>query len=333
MAAAVKVTAVIPVYNCEKYIGEALESALAQTYPLHEILVVDDGSTDGTREALRPYWDSIVYVYQKNAGEAAARNTGIRRASGEYIAFLDADDAWLAEKLRLQIEYFEAHPEIGLVYTDMTTFDDAGVLDKSVRISRRRTFHSGKIFPFLFREVLFCPSSVVFRKTCAEKVGGFDESFLIGCDYEMWLRMARRFEFGYVDRPLVMYRQHANMSSRKMGQIPQNGVPWQAKVLNRTLELYPEVRRELGESEVNRRLALPYMWLGRTWMDRGNHVEARKLIERAAQLSPWNLRYRLAYFATFLSPSQVSNATRLYRKFRRDTKTKAEADKTSEPAF
>jgi glycosyltransferase involved in cell wall biosynthesis len=310
------VSAIIPVYNCAKYIGKSIESVLAQTNRPHEIIVVDDGSTDGTYEALNPYLDSIIYVYQKNAGEPAARNTGIRHSSGEYIAFLDADDLWLPDKLQLQMDYFAAHPECSLVYTDMATFNENGILVKSVRAFRGRVYHGGRIFPYVFQETLFGSGSVVFRKDCCEKAGYFDESFLIGCDYEMWLRMSRHFEFGYVDKPLLMYRQHQEMNSRTLGTVPQNGMPWLAKVLNRILELHPEIRSELGESVVNQRLAVPYAWLGRTWMIQGDHAEARKLFSGALRLAPWNLHYRLLYLSTFLTPSHATKAADIYSKFR-----------------
>jgi len=326
-----KVSAIVPVYNCAQYVGKAIESILSQTCPAHEIIVVDDGSTDATREALEPYKNSIIYIYQKNAGEPAARNTGIRHSGGDYIAYLDADDLWLPDKLQLQMECFRAHPEYALVYTDMTTFDDQGVIECSVRASRGRVYRSGKIFPQLFRETLFGSGSVVLRKSAAEQVGGFDESFFVGSDYEMWLRMSRSFEFGYVDKPLLMYRQHRDMSTQKLGKVPQDGMPWQVKVLKRTLELFPEAERELGKSEINHRMAVPYMWLGRSWMDRGNRVEARRLISGAMQYNPWNPRYRFAYLATFLSPSLLAKVKNLYSRFRNPgtSKSKLSGDGTA----
>lgn len=312
-----KVSAIIPVYNCEKYVREAVESALAQTCPPHEIIVVDDGSTDGTREALDRYRNSIIYVCQKNAGEPAARNTGIQHASGEYIAFLDADDLWLPPKLQLQMDYFKAHPECALVYTDMMIFDDDGILDRSFRASHERVYRSGRIFQQIFFESLFNPSCVVFRKACIEKVGWFDESFLVGSDYDMWLRMARHFEFGYVDSPLLMYRQHPQMSTRGLGIALKDGMPWLARVLKTTLDRYPEALEELGEPAVNRRLALPYFWLGQAWMEQGRHVEARGLFSAALRYHRWSMLYHLAYLATFLTPSQISRVRSAYRKVRR----------------
>ena len=157
----------------------------------------------------------------------------------------------------------------------------------------------------------------MLRKHAAEAIGAFNESFLIGCDTEMWLRMSRHYEFGYVDKPLVMYRQHAQMATQTLASIPQGGMPWLAKVLNRTLELYPEIWEELGEAAVNRRLAIPYAWLGRTLMTQGNHVEGRKLLSGALRLTPWNIRYRVMYFCTFLRPSHATRVVSVYRKFRR----------------
>src|SRR5690242_5053753 len=105
------VSVIIPAYNSERYIADALRSVLAQTYMPQEIIVVDDGSSDGTARALDPFRSTIRYIYQKNRGEPAARNTGMREAKGDYIAFLDADDLWLPEKLDLQMTYLAAHPE------------------------------------------------------------------------------------------------------------------------------------------------------------------------------------------------------------------------------
>jgi len=326
-----KVSAIIPVYNCERYVGDAVESILAQTFPAHEIIVVDDGSSDATRQALDRFGASIIYVRQKNAGEPAARNTGMRRATGEFIAFLDADDLWLPDKLQAQMDLFAAHPKYSLVYTDMMTFNDQGILVESVRASRRRTYRGGRVFPQLFQETLFGSGSVVFRKSCLDTVGGFDESFFVGSDYEMWLRMARHFEFGYVDKPLLRYRQHAQMSTQTLGQVPQDGMPWLAKVLTSILARYPEAVAELGQAAINRRLGLLYMWLGRSWLDRGNHAMARKLFSGALQYSPRNPRYRLAYWATFLTPSQVSATAGVYRKFRKAL-TFAKSDDHAMPA-
>src|SRR5689334_19281127 len=112
-----RTSVVIPAYNYGRYLGRAIDSALAQTRPVDEIIVVDDGSTDNTREVAESFGERIIYVYQKNKGLSAARNTGIRKATGDWVAFLDADDWWHPDKIKRQLEAASKDPEIGLVYT------------------------------------------------------------------------------------------------------------------------------------------------------------------------------------------------------------------------
>lgn len=248
-----KVSVVIPVYNCERYIGDAIHSVQAQTYPASEIIVVDDGSSDGTAAAVQAC-SGVKYLRQQNRGEPAARNLGIQHAAGDLIAFLDGDDLWTPDKLALQIPCLQAHPAWAMIYSDMATFDDQGVIDGSVKERFQITFPQGNIFRQLFQETLFGSGSVVVRKDVFHKVGMFDESLLVGSDYEMWLRIARHFEVGYVDKPLLMYRQHSSMSTLNLGRALQHGMPWEAVVLKKVLEGYPAVAAECGRSLVNRRL-------------------------------------------------------------------------------
>jgi glycosyltransferase involved in cell wall biosynthesis len=308
------VSVVIPVYNNQPYVAAAVRSVLAQTHPPSEVIVVDDGSTDGTAEALEPYRNSVKYVYQENRGEPAARNRGIREAASEYIAFLDGDDLWLPNKLELQAEYLGGHSDCALVYTDMSTFDEHGIIDVSVKNRFRMILPSGRIFPALFMRALFGSGSVVFRKECVDKVGYFDEDLLVGSDYEMWLRISRNFELGVVDKPLLMYRHHATMSTRGLGLSMCRGVPWEVAVLRKILRLYPEAVAELGKSAVNRRLSKPYAGLASTRFRQRDYKSARPLLRKAVAFWPSNCRYWLLYGATFLHPAQIAAARKLYRK-------------------
>jgi glycosyltransferase involved in cell wall biosynthesis len=164
-----KVSVVIPTYNCSSYLKEAVDSVLNQTYRNYEVLVVDDGSSDGTRCTLEPYLDTINYIYQENRGAPAARNTGIRAATGEFIALLDADDVWLPEKLQLQMEYFESHENCSLVYTDMKTFDEHGVIEESIKLLKPLIFlaamssPSFSLKPYSRPALLFSAKSVYTR--------------------------------------------------------------------------------------------------------------------------------------------------------------------------
>src|SRR3990172_7360951 len=181
-----KVSVIIPTYNREKYIVETLQSVFEQTFTDYEVIVIDDGSTDNTSVVLKPYLDRIVYIRKPNGGQGSARNVGIKKAKGEYIAFLDSDDLWLPEKLEIQVRYLDGHPEAGLVFTDMVIFcqDESGMHQELKEIHYR----GGDIS---FRTLLkwnFVPNlTVMARQSCINTAGLFDESRdLIGIeDYDM----------------------------------------------------------------------------------------------------------------------------------------------------
>lgn len=126
------ISVIIPVYNCEKYINEAINSVLKQNYYPLEIIVVDDGSTDKTQEKIKEFGSQITYIYQKNGGTAKARNNGIKNAKGDYFAFLDADDIWVENKLKMQMEIFAKNPEIDLVFGQIQQFYSPD-LDESIK--------------------------------------------------------------------------------------------------------------------------------------------------------------------------------------------------------
>jgi len=308
------VSAVIPVYNNEAYIADAVKSVLSQTLLPTEIIVVDDGSTDGTAAALRTFGSSIRYVYQQNRGEPSARNRGIRESTCEYIAFLDGDDLWLPNKLELQMEYLRRHPTCALVYTDMSTFNENGVIDASVKELYQMSLPEGRVFPELFMRSLFGSGSVVFCRECLDRVGYFDEDLLVGSDYEMWLRIARHFELGAVDQPLLMYRFHASMATRGIGLKMCNGVPWEVAVLSKILRLYPEAIVELGSLAVKRRMSKPYAGLAYAKFRQSDYKNARPLLRKAIANWPTNAWYWMLYGATFLHPAQIAATRRLYRK-------------------
>lgn len=311
-----KVSVVIPVYNCERYIGDAIRSVQAQTYPAAEIIVVDDGSSDGTRQALQPFAGSIRYLQQHHGGVGAARNLGVAHASGDLIAFLDADDLWLPEKLKLQTGYLREHPDYALVYTDMSMFDEAGILHPSVKQWLGMTLPSGWIFKQLFAETLFAADSVMIRREYLQRVGSFDESLRSGEDYHMWLRLARHYQFGYIDRPLLMYRQHPGMTTRTLGSASAlpDGVPWEAVVIEKIVELYPEAVRELGASTVRQRLARTHFFLGCRRLAENDHRQARQSLGRALRYWRWELRYHIFYLASLFTPAQLARLKRLVRK-------------------
>jgi len=207
-----KVSVIIPTYNCARYVPEAVESVLHQTYQDYEVIVVDDGSTDNTEKVLQKYRDKIRYIKQKNSGVAAARNTGIREAHGEWVAFLDADDLWLPLKLKIQMEFSDRHPDVDFIYGDASSFNSNGVLTKSMFSERQP--HEGNVIKNLLSENFIPILSVIARKKCFEKAGFFKEGMKYSEDYEMWLRVAKFFKFGYITEVVVSYREHEKSASQ-----------------------------------------------------------------------------------------------------------------------
>jgi len=208
-----KVSVVTATYNYGHYLPGAIDSVLEQTYGDWELIIVDDGSTDNTAQVVRPYLaDSrIRYCRTANRGQPAAENEGIRRSSGEFVAFLDADDLWLPHKLDRQLGLFVAAPNLGVVYSHRLTIDPSGRLLPGVP----RPLFRGNILERLFRSNFVCFSSSVVRRSAFDALGLFSEDCRHASDYEFWLRVALRYEFDYVDEPLVMYRTgHANLTSR-----------------------------------------------------------------------------------------------------------------------
>jgi len=214
----IKVSTIIPAYNAAKFIDEAIDSVLDQTYQDFELIIVDDGSTDNTKELVQTYVeqypDKVRYIYQKNQGPAAARNTGIKASVGEFIAPLDSDDKWFPKRLEHCVRAIESDDRIGLVHTNTMGISEDGEL-LGVK-KRQKQFLSGHIFNDLFiRKVYISSPSVLFRRECCNKVGLFDEhKTCIGSeDREMWLRIAREYKILHIDKVLAYYRKVASSLS------------------------------------------------------------------------------------------------------------------------
>lgn len=205
---------IIPTYNRRELVQRAIDSVLAQTHPVDEILVVDDGSTDGTGEALRArYGERIRYHRQDNAGVSAARNAGMALATGRYFALLDSDDLWLPEKTARQVGWLDAHPEFGMVLCDVVRVDADG--------TPYDTFHrrdvlreDGWALRWLLLNPSLVPASVMFRREVFETCGGFDPTLRTAEDIDFHLRVARQWRIGVVEAPLVeAMRGHDGLSA------------------------------------------------------------------------------------------------------------------------
>jgi len=206
-----KLSVVIPTFNAAKYLPEALESVLNQTYRNFEIIVVDDGSTDDTKEVLAPYIKKIKYIYQNNAGPGSAKNAGIHTAKGEWIAFLDSDDYWEDYHLEELTKLQESEPDADLIYTGKRWVNRNGVAIKDAH--EQRSYPKGWIFEKMFQCNYVSSSSVVLaRRSTLIDLGGFNEAsvFRIAEDYDMWLRLSANYIIASSSKKSVNYRRHDN---------------------------------------------------------------------------------------------------------------------------
>ena len=213
-----EVTVIIPTHNRLATLPRALDSVLSQKYrggfetrPC-EIIVIDDGSTDGTASLVAEKYPQVSYVYQENQGPAAARNRGIRYARSEFIAFLDSDDEWRAGKLQAQLDFFEKNPDFLICQTEEIWIRNG----KRVNPMKKHQKYGGFIFEKCLPLCIVSPSAVMMHHRLFEEVGLFDESLPACEDYDLWLRIAARFPIGLIEKPhLTKYGGHADQTSHR----------------------------------------------------------------------------------------------------------------------
>ena len=218
-----KVSVIIPTYNNAQFLPETLDCVLNQTIKDVEVLVIDDGSTDNTKDVMAQYTDQypdqVKYVVQKNQGPAAARNNGIKQATGDYVAFVDSDDLWEKEKLEIQLAFLEKNPDYSFAYSDVYAMDEEGRIGKTMMSLKHPV--SGDIFyPLLKENFVSIPTSIVNRK-CFETVEGFceDPQIISTEDHHFWLKLANYFKGGFIDKPLAKYRiRSGSLSSQGIRQ-------------------------------------------------------------------------------------------------------------------
>ncbi len=208
------VSAIITTYNYGRFIGGAIDSVLHQTRPPDEVVIVDDGSTDETAAIVAPYRSQGVrYIYQQNSGAGAARNKGIQSTGGQLLAFLDADDRWMPNKLELQLEHLRLHPTAGLITGSewQVNLESKGApQDEGPVLFRRRPVGAAQLYRRLLVEnFVGNPSIVLVRRTRFERAGLFDEGLRLGQDWDMWIRIAWTCRIGIVDAPLLYFNFHS----------------------------------------------------------------------------------------------------------------------------
>lgn len=295
-----KVSVIIPLYNGERFIRDALESVLSQTFQDFEMIVVDDGSTDRGKDIVLDMKGPITYVYQENSGTAAARNQGVLNSRGEYIAFLDQDDRWYPQKLETQIRQLDDNPQIGIVYSDIDLIDDVeNILEHGhLRNLKEPSKEVGllRMFPEYPRPDAY-PSAVLMRREIFLRSGMFDPGFKRNCfeDVDLWFRIVRKKlgRFFFYPEPLIQIRRHPLQGGRNKQAMEENWLLLAKKLL----ELYSDDPRI---SALRLKLAQMFSHKGKYLIRDGDIKQGRKYFNRAFNCYPlyWkNLRrLALSYF-------------------------------------
>lgn len=222
------VSVIIPAYNHELYIEEALQSVIDQTYPNIELIVINDGSTDGTAKVITDFISrhqnhNIQFINKQNEGVCKTLNKGLEMSTGEYVAFLASDDLWLSDRVSIQVRFLEKNENIGMVFSDawflrFTTKTDIKWSNYKPGISSyfKNGIQNEDMYILLLTHAIIPALTVMIRKQILKEVGFFDEN-LVYEDYDMWLRIAMQYPLGYINQPLAFYRMHGTNISNNTG--------------------------------------------------------------------------------------------------------------------
>ena len=206
-----KISVIIPTYNRKKTLARAIQSVINQSLSPFEILIIDDGSNDGTEEWVKENFQNIKYIYQNNHGVSSARNKGIKNAYGDWVAFLDSDDEWLPNKLYEQVKAIDSNPEMKFFHTNEIW------IRNGVRVNQMKKHkkYGGYIFEKCLDICRVSPSSVLIQKEVFDNIGIFDESLRVCEDYDLWLRITSKYPVVFLDKPLIYkYGGHADQLSK-----------------------------------------------------------------------------------------------------------------------
>jgi glycosyltransferase involved in cell wall biosynthesis len=284
---------IVPVFNVERYVAQAVESALGQSHPDVQVVVVNDGSTDGSVDALAPYRDRIVYVEQANRGLAGTRNRALREATGEYVALLDADDVWLPDRLERMVSHLEGHPEVGFVTSDAFFMhedepSDVRYYEHFDFLLQGDPFGTGdQRYWILFHN--FVMGMTVVRRALFERHGYFEESLRTSEDWDLWIRFIFAGErAGLVNEPLCYYRIRADSLSADRHRVYHDAL----RVLERAVS-------GLGRDDLVG-LAKPLLRRGKHALALGDHHRAAAFFAAAGRdpRLPWRKRMEALAFAT-----------------------------------
>jgi glycosyltransferase involved in cell wall biosynthesis len=309
------VSVIVPAYNAESHIRQTLQSVIDQTFADFEIVVVDDGSTDGTRAAVVGLDRRILYLYQSNAGASAARNRGIAAATGDVLSFLDADDLWLPNKLAAQMAFINRHPKLALVFADSDEFESdvvhcTSLLQKSGFRPALNDIPIREAFQKLLLENFIPTSTVLVRKVCLDRVGAFDPVLTNAEDRDMWLRIAATFPVGCI--PEVLSRKRVVLSG--LSRNVENALRSRVRLWTRAHERYPVLA---PMRVVTPLLTATYLQLGFLLLQKDSSREARGMALKCLNISRNPRQWLLATSLVILSVGGSGFAESMFRLKRR----------------
>lgn len=286
------VSVIIPTYNRAHLVGRAIKSVLNQTFQDFELIVVDDGSTDNTKEVVNSFSDTrIRYIkHEINKGGNAARNAGLKNSKGEYIAFLDSDDEWLPEKLEKQVNMFQkSSDEVALIYSWAEIIDEKGNL-----FMKSQPMIKGEAL----REILngnFLPSStVIVKKACFDKVGLFDENFTSCQDREMWTRIAAQCRVEVLPECLVRMYRHSDFS---IGTSPK-------KVIYGYYQYFTKFQRLYLQQGMRKELSQNLSWVAYELAKKGYKEEFKECFRLSFDYDKTNWKNYVRFFLSLIIGSQ-----------------------------
>jgi len=269
------ISVIIPTCNRAPFLKEAIQSVLDQDYfissnlaALFELLIIDDGSTDNTKEIVMAFGDKVKYHYQTNKGISASRNLGLRLAKGDYVAFLDSDDLWSKAKLRMQMNLMKHLSRVKACYTEEIW------IRKGIKVNPKKKHqkYSGWIFDKVLSLCLISLSSALFKREVFEEVGHFDEELPVCEDYDFGIRLAQKYPVYLIPRPLIVKRGgHPDQLSKKFWGMDRFRIKALEKALN--IGLTPQ-QEELIRQEIMRKCQI----LARGFEKRNNQAESRKYL-------------------------------------------------------
>lgn len=269
------VSVVIPVYNMAHCVAEAIESVFDQSFSDLEVIIADDGSTDNLAKAIQKFGDQVRVIRQENRGPSVARNSGIRAAQGEYIAFLDADDIWKPEKLEKQIAAMQLSEDIGLVTCGYKKVHALSGDTIETMVRENYPDRAALLEALSLAQILPASASgALLRRECFDEAGLFDESLRVAEDWDMWLRVAKRFEVRFVEEPLVILRDGDAKPAYRTLRFEENSV---RAMIDRTVP--GRFRR--------RSYAALYLYLGSNYLSQNNKARGIPKILKSILLSPF----------------------------------------------